>query len=310
MKATGTQSAGAQATVPDINYKEFSKVALVVEDINQGVAFMRERRLSPVTVSYGDASQAVPISDSSRYFSALPNGNTIPSTAMAREKRVPFFGPLYLPARSVRVGASWRGPIMVWGGAYSTDPITMMATHTLEAMEWEHGVPTARIRSTYKGKQKVENGFANIPEAEIEVSGTSIFHFAPSKGKVVRAVHELDGTLRIDANQAPAGGAPGGSPGYGAPGYGGPGGPPGGAPGYGGPPGGAPGYGGPPGGAPGYGGPPGGAPGYGAPGGAAPYGGAGGAPIYDPAANQGGPIPGVPIYATYGLKIRAVATVS
>jgi hypothetical protein len=48
---------------------------------------------------------------------------------------------------------------------------------------------------------------------------------------------------------------------------------------------------------PGYGGGPGGGPGsYGTPG-------------YDPTANQGGPIPGVPIYQTYSLKIHAVSTV-
>jgi hypothetical protein len=315
LKASGTQNAAGAGptTLPEINYKEFSKLALFVEDVNGGEAFMRERRFSPVTVSYGDVPQAVPIDDSSRYFAARPNGNTIASSAMTREKRTPFFGPVYLPARSVPVGASWRGPVMIWGGAFSTNPMVLMATNTLEAVEWEHGVPTARIRSTYKGKEKISNSFAGIPAAQIEVTGTSLFYYAPSSGKIVRATHEMEGKLLIDTNQTGAGG---GSPGYGAPGgapgYGGP----GGAPGYGGPPGGTPGYGGPPGGAPGYGGPPGGAPGYGGgagPGGAPGYGGSpgyGGGSVYDPSANAGGPIPGVPVYATYSLKIRAVATIA
>jgi hypothetical protein len=316
LKAAGTQNAAGAGptTLPEINYKEFSKLALFVEDVNAGEAFMRERRFSPVTVSYGDVPQSVPIDESSRYFEARPNGNTIPSSAMTREKRTPFFGPVYLPARSVPVGASWRGPVMIWGGAFSTNPMVLMATNTLEAVEWEHGVPTARIKSTYKGKEKISNSFAGIPSAQIEVTGTSTFYYAPSSGKIVRAVHEMDGKLLIDTNQAGAGG---GSPGYGgpggAPGYGG------GAPGYGGPPGGSPGYGGPPGGAPGYSAPggapgyatPGGPPGYGGgPGGAPGYGGPGGGSVYDPSANAGGPIPGVPVYATYSLKIRAVATVA
>jgi hypothetical protein len=326
LKASGVQNGtGAGPTpLPEINYREYTKVTAFVEDVENGKAFMRERRASPVNISFGDVPQAVPVDESSRYYTMLPTGTTILSTAMTREKKFPLSNMLALPARSIRVGQTWRGAVKIWGGAFGTNSMVLPAQCTLEAVEWEHGVPTARIRCTYKGKAKLSNAFAGVQDGIMEVtSGTSIFHFAPSTGKVVRAVHEVEGTLKIDTNQAPAGGtgspgyggpgsgAPGGydpKSGYGAPGYGGPGGPPGAAPGYG-APGGAGGY-AAPGGPSGY-ASPGGAPGYGGPGG---YGGApggyGGTPGYDPAANAGGPIPGVPVYASYTLKIRAVATIA
>jgi hypothetical protein len=233
---------------------------------------------------------------------------------MVREKRTPLYNQLFLPARSVRVGQTWRGAVKIWGGAFATGSVALPAINTLEAVEWEHGVPTARIKSTYQGKAKLNNQYAGIQDGIMDIKGTSTFFFAPSSGKIVRAVHDIEGTLKLDTNSptAAAGGSmgPGGPPGYG----GGPGGGPGGPPGYGGGPGGGPGYLGPkdaPGG-PGYGGPPGGGPG-GVPG----YGGGPGGPTgystpggYDPTQNQGGPIPGVPIYQTYSLKIHAVATVA
>jgi hypothetical protein len=310
LKASGSlNTPGTSATsLPEISYREFTKVAMFVEDWDGSKAFVRERRLSPITISFGDVPQSVPVDESSRYYSIFPNGDTIFSSAMAREKRVPMYNQIGLPAGSVRVGQSWRGSVKLWCGAFATGKVQLPAVNTLEAVEWEHGVPTARIKSTYKGSTKLNLPYAGIQDGIMDVTGTSVFHFAPSKGKIVRAVHEMDGTLKLDASQGTPGGssAPGGygGAGYGAPGYGAPGGAPGGPPGYGGPPGGgAPGY-GAPGGAPGY-GAPGGAPGYG---GASGYGGSG--EVYDPSANAGGPIPGVPVYSTYSLKIRAVATVS
>jgi hypothetical protein len=312
LKASGSQNTtGTSPTsLPEINYREFTKVTMFVEDWDGSKAFVRERRASPITISFGDVPQSVPIDESSRYYSIFPNGDTVFSSVMAREKRVPMYNQIGLPASSIRVGQSWRGAVKLWCGAFATGRVQLPAVNTLEAVEWEHGVPTARIKSTYKGTAKLNLPYAGIQDGIMDVTGTSILHFAPSKGKIVRAVHEMDGTLKLDANQAPPGGSSG--PGYGSPGYGAPGGGPGG-PGYGAPggygaaPGGSPGYGAPPGGGgPGY-GAPGGSPGYGGPPG---YGGAGGGSIYDPSANAGGPIPGMPLYSTYSLKIRAVATVS
>jgi hypothetical protein len=295
LKATANQnsSSSAPSQVPDISYQEFTKVTSFVEDVDAGKAFMRERRASPITISFGDVPQAVPVDESSRYFEISPNGHTDLSTAMTREKRFPFYNQMLLPARSVRVGQSWRGIIKIWGGAFAEGGLVFPCTNTLESIEWEHGVPTARIKCVYQGKAKLNNPYAGIQNGLIEVKGTSIINLAPDSGKIVRAVHDLDGTLKLDTNQA---NQPGGSTTPG--GYAGPGGPPGFAP-----PGGDSGRG------PGYGGPP----GYAAPGG--PPGGYGGppgsgAPVYDPTANQGGPIPGVPIYQTYGLKIHAVATIA
>jgi hypothetical protein len=310
LKAAGVQNnpGSGPAALPEINYREFTKVTAFVEDIDAGKAFMRERRDSPVTISFGDVAQSVPVDESSRYYTMSPTGRAVMSSAMTREKRVPLYNQMLLPVHSVRVGQSWRGVVKIWGGAFATGDIEFPCTNTLEAVEWEHGVPTARIKSVYQGKGKLTNPYAGIQDGLIEVKGTSIFNFAPSSGKVVRAVHDMEGTLKVDTNASTSpgasttpgyGGGPGGAPGYGGGPGGGPGasydskgGAPGGAPGYGGGPGG-----GAPGGAPGYGGGPGGGPGsYGTPG-------------YDPTANQGGPIPGVPIYQTYSLKIHAVSTV-
>ena len=320
LKASGVQNGpgGGPSALPDIIYREFTKITAFVEDVDAGKAFMRERRDNPITISFGDVAQSVPVDESSRYFTLMPNGRGILSSAMIREKRVPLYNQMLLPAHSVRVGQSWRGAVKIWGGAFATGAIAFPCTNTLEAVEWEHGVPTARIKCVYQGKGKLTNPYAGIQDGLIEVKGTSIFNFAPSSGKVVRAVHDMEGTLKVDTNTstspggstAPGYGGPGGPPGYGGPGgYGEKGGGPpgysGAPPGYGGAsgaPGGPPGYGGA---APGYGGPggaPGGPPGYGGPG-------AYGTPGYDPTANQGGPIPGVPIYQTYSLKIHAVSTV-
>src|SRR4029077_20438926 len=119
------------------------------------------------------------------------------------------------------------GAVKIWGGAFATSVVALPAVNTLEAVEWEHGVPTARIKSTYQGKAKLNNQYARIQDGVMDIKGSSIFYFAPSSGKILRAVHDLEGTLKLDTNSPTATGSTG-------PGYGGPGGP-GVGPGYGGP---------------------------------------------------------------------------
>src|SRR5262245_39476763 len=143
LKASGVQNnpGSGPAALPEINYKEFTKVTAFVEDVEGGKAFMRERRASPITISYGDVAQSVPVDESSRYFTLFPTGFLERSTAMIREKRTPLYNQLFLPARSIRVGQSWRGAVKIWGGAFATSVVALPAVNTLEAVEWEHGVP-------------------------------------------------------------------------------------------------------------------------------------------------------------------------
>src|SRR5947209_14920217 len=185
LKAAGVQNnpGSGPAALPEINYKEFTKVTAFVEDVEGGKAFMRERRTSPITISYGDVAQSVPVDESSRYFTLFPTGFLERSSAMIREKRTPLYNQLFLPARSVRVGQTWRGAVKIWGGAFATGSVALPAVNTLEAVEWEHGVPTARIKSTYQGKAKLNNQYAGIQDGIMDIKGTSTFFFAPSSGK-------------------------------------------------------------------------------------------------------------------------------
>src|SRR5262249_57367460 len=102
-----------------------------------------------------DVAQSVPVDESSRYFTLFPTGFLERSTAMIREKRTPLYNQLFLPARSIRVGQSWRGAVKIWGGAFSTSVVALPAGNTLEAVPWEHGVPPARLHSTHPAKPEL-----------------------------------------------------------------------------------------------------------------------------------------------------------
>src|SRR5438128_988390 len=82
------------APLPEINSKGFAKVTAFVEDVQGGQAFMRERRTSPITISYGDVAQSVPVDESSRYFTLYSTGFLVRSAAMSREKRTPLYNQL------------------------------------------------------------------------------------------------------------------------------------------------------------------------------------------------------------------------
>jgi hypothetical protein len=258
----GMPGAGLPTAGGPQRYVEYRKVSVYVADNQAPRALLREFPENPLTVIVNGTKQPVYLPAVSRYFWLTPRGDDTPTTAMERENREPFYNVIRLPATSVRVGQEFIAPLHIGLGAFIPERLEVRATNVVEAVEWELGSPSARIRSTYDVNGTLSLPTLGITEAKCKMKGTSVIHFAPGTGKPMRAVHTLDGDVIVDLSrqQAIAGagvGMPGGAglPGMvpGAPGFPGapgglPGGEAGGPPSYGG------GYPGAPGGVPGSGG--------------------------------------------------------
>jgi hypothetical protein len=290
VSVTATPTSGAATVAPgttaELKQIENAKITVFVEDVVGGVGFMRERRVSPVTLSLMEQRQPVPVDESSRYFEMDRIGQVTRTKAMQREGRNPVLNVIRLPGGSVRVGESWGGQVRIGLGNFVPEQIVARARNTLEGITWEHGRPAARIKSTYEGTVPLSLATLGVPTGDYKFKGTSTIYFAPSLGKVLRAEHVLDGDLVIDLLKSQTTAGPGVSGGFAPSIYGSPGGlggPPGMGGGYGMP---GSGPGGPPGASP-Y-GPPGGAGGYPSPGGAGGYGAPGGYPGSGPGGYGGG----------------------
>jgi hypothetical protein len=257
-RRAGVSSAGSGR----LTHVETSTNLVSLEDVENasGTAFWRERRESPLTVAVNGLKQIVRFETSSRYFSLTRQGLAIVSRQMEREQRDPLINPIDLPGRPVRLNETFNTNVRINLGAYIPGSLRVSGIEArLEAMEWQHGEPCVRIKMNYLGgRGRVDIPTWNVTGAELDIQrGSTTVWFSQRTNRVLRAQHEVEGSIEVpvdaSAGQGAFAGGPGGeagpglmaggAPGGGAPGVfaGGPG--AGGAPGVfaGGPSGGAPG---------------------------------------------------------------------
>ena len=86
-----------------------------------------------------------------------------------------------------RVGQTWntRVPVLLEWATMDAPP-TVVATNTLETLEWQDGYQTARIRQTYKGKANIpiHGGAGTMRQADVNMDRTIWFAYKP--GQIVR----------------------------------------------------------------------------------------------------------------------------
>jgi len=200
------------------SYTEFRKVSVHVADNQDTLAQLREFPENPLTLITNGVKQPIAMPPVSRYYFLTTQGDEVRTAAMRRQNQKPFFNVIRLPANSIRVGDEWKAKLNISLGAYVPERIEVIATNVVEAVEWEQGAPSARIRSTYSWSGKLSIPVLGIAEADCKLKGTSVIHFAPATGRPMRAVHNLDGDVIVDLSR-PQSGAVGGAPGApGAPG--------------------------------------------------------------------------------------------
>lgn len=88
-----------------------------------------------------------------------------------------------LPEQKIRIGDTWTQPEKVFRNALTGEAATFVTTNTLEGLEWEHGFPCAKIRSTFSGQAKIP--FSVLFVEPVSVRGETITYFAYDVGKVV-----------------------------------------------------------------------------------------------------------------------------
>lgn len=196
------------------SYTEFRKVTVHVADNAGAMALLREFPENPITVISNGTKQPVQVPAISRYYFLTAQGDDRVTAAMRRQGQEPFYNVIRLPANSIRVGDEWKATVNISLGAYIPERIEVVATNVVEAVEWELGSPSARIRSTYTWSGKLSIPTMGISEADCKLKGSSVIHFAPATGRPLRAVHNLDGDVVVDLSRPQAqGGVSGGGPG-------------------------------------------------------------------------------------------------
>lgn len=92
-----------------------------------------------------------------------------------------------LPAKFVKIGDTWAGPMKVFKNALTGESAKINATSTLEGLEWEGGYPCAKIKSTFAGNIRLP--YSTLITRPLELTGEEGFlattYFAYKVGKVV-----------------------------------------------------------------------------------------------------------------------------
>lgn len=93
-----------------------------------------------------------------------------------------------LPTQKVRIGDTWSQADKVFRDVISGNGATLVATSTLEGLEWEGGYPCAKIKTTFSGRARIP--FSQIITQPVSISGEMTIYFAYQLGKVVSATTE------------------------------------------------------------------------------------------------------------------------
>lgn len=188
-----------------LNHKENSTYLLSIEDSGPFEMFMRERREPIIRLTRDNVPELVKLDSSSIYYTMDRKGSVEPSNAMKRSSREAFIDILELPGKKMPLNSpAFKTNVKVSLGTYIPTLIKINdAQATLDGMEWEAGEKTVKIKVTYNsGKYPVTVLDAGIKDADFTLqSGTSTIYFAPALRRVVRADHDILGTMKVPVTQ-------------------------------------------------------------------------------------------------------------
>ena len=207
---TGTATGGERFT-----HLESARYLVSLEDLESGTlaGFWRERRETPMALTVNGVKNLIQLDTSSRYYSLDRSGKALRSGAMTREKRFPILNPLELPGRPQRFSEPFNTTLRINLGAYIPGVVELERLQArMEALEWQKGERCARIKVIYQaGTSKVDINSVGIQGADFEVSaGASTIWFSETTQRVLKATHDVTGTLVLDTSAAEFGGGAGG----------------------------------------------------------------------------------------------------
>ncbi len=201
--------------------------------------FIRDKVLRGIIIGgNGSAARLEEVYDfKSRYRTVASSGSLISTSTASRPGA---YVALLLPnlgGGNRRTGEKWRTrtPIQLEWATLDTPPM-VYADNELEALEWQDGHQTARIRQRFDGQVNIPiyGGAGTMKNAKVSMDRTIWFGYKP--GKIIRMVTKVtvegDAPQTIVSQMAPSAGSMSGQGGGGFPG-GGPGFPGGGFPGAG-----------------------------------------------------------------------------
>jgi cytochrome c553 len=221
---------------------EVAKYLLSLEDLEAGrgvgTGFWRERRESPMSITVNGVKSTIRADASSRYYSLRTTGEAVRSKAMERERREPVLNPIQVPPIPLPLSAPFNSTVRINLGAYIPGAVVLERVKAvIEGLETREGERCAKVKATYQsGTTKVDINSIGIRGADFEISqGTTTVWLSLQTNRVIKAVHDVTGTLVVDTEAAQSFGGVGGpggelgpgGGGFGAP-FGGPGGPGGG----------------------------------------------------------------------------------
>lgn len=186
-----------------------------------GAGFWRERRESPIVVVVNGLKQIVRLETSSRYYSLTRTGAAIVSRQMEREQRDPLINPIDLPGRPMRLNETFGTNLRINLGAYIPGSLNIRnAEAKLDGMEWQFGEQCVRIKANFLGGQaRVNIRTWNFEDVPFDIQrGESTFWYSPTSNRVVKATHEVEGSIEVPNNVGGGGMMAGGMGGEFAPG--------------------------------------------------------------------------------------------
>lgn len=103
-----------------------------------------------------------------------------------------------LPSERVRIGDTWSQLEKVFRNVITGESATLMATNTLEGLEWENGHPCAKIRTTFAGNARIP--ISSVFVEPIPVTGEIVTYFDYRIGKVISSTVHAKADASVDQN--------------------------------------------------------------------------------------------------------------
>jgi len=142
----------------------------------------------------------------------LPNGEKLAQTDQEGVKFPYSESPIIFPREAVKVGDSWRSPMLITVDPQTVKTDVVIGRHTLTGIEWHGGYRTAVIESAYEGGpyqleiQGVDTENEEwLAKCAITVSGTRRTYFAyqPEVGRILRSEDTCNQTATMEFVEQP-----------------------------------------------------------------------------------------------------------
>lgn len=142
----------------------------------------------------------------------LPSGEKLAQTDQEGVDFPYAEAPIIFPREPVKVGDSWRSPMLIMVDPQTVKSDVVIGKHTLAGIEWQGGYRTAVIDSTYEGGpyqleiQGVDTENEEwLAKCSITVKGSRRTYFAyqPEVGRVLRSEDTADQTATMEFVEQP-----------------------------------------------------------------------------------------------------------